>query len=166
MDIAQEMYVDNDDSDLLKKVKAGDESWVYYCDIEIKAQLSQWQRAEEPTPLGRKTRSNVKSLLIVLFDCNGVVQYELLPESQTINKEYYLEVMCRLREAIRQKRIKLWKNQSWILHHDKAPPHTSFLAKNKTVIMPQIPYSSDLAPADIFHFPVPSLSVIETWPLT
>ena len=49
--------------------------------------------------------------------------------------------MRRLREPICQKHIELWKKQSWILHHDNAPAHTSmhvreFLAKNKTVIMP------------------------------
>ena len=56
-----------------------------------------------------------------------------------------------------QKRTELWKNQSWILNHDNAPAHTSvfvseFLAKNKTVIMPQPPYLSDLALADFFLF--------------
>ena len=66
--------------------------------------------------------------------------------------------MSRLREAIRQKRIELWKNQSFILHHYNTPADTSmlvreFLAKNKTVIMPQPSYSSDLAPADFFLFP-------------
>ena len=39
MDIAQEMSTTfNGDSDLLKKVITGDESWVYGCDIETKAQ--------------------------------------------------------------------------------------------------------------------------------
>ena len=42
-----------------------------------------------------------------------------------------------------------------ILHHDNVPAHTlmlvrEFLAKNKTVIKPQLPYSPDLAPASIF----------------
>ena len=37
--------------------------------------------------------------------------------------------MCRLREAIRQKRTELWKNQTWILHHDNAPAHTSMRAR-------------------------------------
>ena len=46
--------------------------------------------------------------------------------------------MCRLREAIRQTCIELWKNQSWILYHDNAPAHT---AKNKSVIMSQPTYS-------------------------
>ena len=83
----------------------------------------------------------MKVLLTVFFDCNGLVHHEFLPQGRTVNKEYYLEVMRRLPEAIRQKRIELWKNQSWILHDDNAPAHTSmlvreFLAKNKTIIMP------------------------------
>ena len=74
------------------------------------------------------------------------------------NKEYYLEVMCRLRKAIYQKRTELWKNQSWILRHDNAPAHTSmlvreFLAKSKSIIMPQPTYSPDLTPAVFFLFP-------------
>lgn len=160
MDIAQELLnIVNDDPDFLKKVITGDESWVYGYDIETKAQSSQWKRPEEPRPKkARQVRSNVKVLLTVFFDCNGVVHHEFLPQGRTVNKEYYLEVMRRLREAIRQKRTELWKKQSWILHHDNAPAHTSmlvreFLAKNKTVIMPQPPYSPDLAPADFFLFP-------------
>lgn len=52
----------------------------------------------------------------------------------------------------------LWKNNSWLLHHDNAPAHTSllvreFLAKNNTVTMPQPPYSPDMAPCDFFLFP-------------
>ena len=101
---------------------------------------------------------NVKVLLTVVFDCNGVVHHELLPQDRTVNKEFYLEIMRRLREAIRQKRTELWKTQSWILHHDNAPAHTlllvrEFLPKNKTVIMPQPLYSPDLAPAEFFLLP-------------
>ena len=65
-------------------------------------------------------------------------------------KEYCLEVISRLRKAIHQKLRDLWKNQSWILHHDNATVHTSilvrkFLAKNKTIIRPQPQHSPDLA---------------------
>jgi transposase len=46
----------------------------------------------------------------------------------------------------------------WMLHHDIAPAHASslireFLAKNETTVVPQPPYSPDLAPADFFLFP-------------
>ena len=57
-----------------------------------------------------QVRSNVKVLLTVFFDCNGVVYHGFSPQCRAVNKEYYLEVMRRLREAIRQKHIELWKN--------------------------------------------------------
>ena len=70
-----------------------------------------------------------------------------------VKKEYNHEVMRRLRKAIRQKRAELWKNQTWILHYDSAPAHTSmlmreFLDKNKTAIITQPPYLPDLATED------------------
>ena len=131
---------------------------MYGFDIEIKAQSCQGKCPEEPRlKKVHQVRANVKVLLTVFFDCNGVVHHEFLPQGRTFNKEYYLEVMCRLREAIRQKRTELCRNQSGILRHDKSPAHTSmllcqFLAKNKTLIMPQPPYSPDLAPTDFFLF--------------
>ena len=81
MDITQKMLtMYGDDQDLLKKVMTDDESWVYGYDIETKAQWSQWKRLEEPRPKkARQFRSNVKVLLIVSFDCNGVVRHEFLP---------------------------------------------------------------------------------------
>ena len=90
--------------------------------------------------------------------CRGVVHHEFLPQSRTVNKEYYPQVMRNLCEAIRQKRPDLWKNKNWLLHHDNAPAHTSllvreFLTKNNTLMMPQPPYSPDLAPCDFFLFP-------------
>ena len=106
----------------------------------------------------RQVRSNVKILLTVFFDCRGAVHHEFLPQGITVNKEYYLQVMRDLREEIRQKPPDLWKNKNWLLHHDNAPAHTSlvlrkFLAKNKTLMMPQPPYSPDLAPCNFFLFP-------------
>ena len=51
MDIAQEILtMFNDDPDLPQNVIAGGESWVFGCDIETKAQLSQRKRSEEPRP--------------------------------------------------------------------------------------------------------------------
>jgi len=49
-------------------------------------------------------------------------------------------------------------NQSWVLYRDSAPAHSSFLvfyflAKNETTVVPQPPYSPDLAPAYFFFFP-------------
>ncbi|UYV75597.1 hypothetical protein LAZ67_13000696 [Cordylochernes scorpioides] len=95
---------------------------------------------------------------VITGDEAGVVHHEFLPQGRTVNKEYYLQVMRNLRESIRQKRPDLWKNKNWLLHHDNAPAHTLllvryFLAKNNTLMMPQPPYSSELAPCDFFWFP-------------
>ena len=160
MTIVQEMLNDvNNDPDLLLRVITGDKSWVYGYDIETKAQLSQWKHTESLRPKkARQVRSNVKVLLTVFFDYHGVVHQEFLPQGRMVIKEYYLEVMRRLRGAIRKKRPELWKNNSWLLHHDNAPAHSSllvrnFLAINNTVIMPQPPYSPDLALCDFLLFP-------------
>jgi len=45
-----------------------------------------------------------------------------------------------------------------MLHHDSAPARASllireFLTKHETTVVPQPPYSPDLAPADFFLFP-------------
>ncbi|UYV79502.1 CLCN2 [Cordylochernes scorpioides] len=157
MNIANEMLDSvRDDPNLLQRVITGDEAWVYGYDVETKAQSSQWKLPHEPRPKkARQVRSNVKVLLTVFFDCRGVVHHEFLPQGRTVNKEHYLQVMRNLRKAIRQKRPDLWKNKNWLLHHDNAPAHTSllvrnFLAKNNTLMMPQPPYSPDLAPCDFF----------------
>ena len=42
-------------------------------------------------------------MLTVFMDYRSVVHHEFLPEGQTVNKEYYLGIMRRVREAIRQK---------------------------------------------------------------
>ena len=105
----------------------------------------------------RQVWPNVKVMLTVFFDFNGIMHHEFFPWGQTVNKEYYLQVQRRLREAIRKKRPDLWKHNLCLLHHDNPPAHTSllvreFLAKNNTVTMPQPPYSSDMAPCDFFLF--------------
>ncbi|UYV64514.1 hypothetical protein LAZ67_3001065 [Cordylochernes scorpioides] len=160
MNMANEMLDSvRDDPNLLQRVITGDVAWVYGYDVGTKAQSSQWKLPHEPRPeRARQVRSNVKVLLTVFFDCRGMVHHEFLPQGRRVNKEYYLQVMRNLREAIRQKRPDLWKNKNWLLHHDNATAHTSllvrdFLAKNNTLMMPQPPYSPDLAPCDFFLFP-------------
>jgi hypothetical protein len=42
-------------------------------------------------------------MLTVLFYSEGVVHHEFLPQGKTVTKEYYLEVMERLLEAMIKK---------------------------------------------------------------
>lgn len=149
----------NENPNFLKTVITGDESWVYGYDPETKAQSSQWKHPESPRPKKvRQSRSNVKVMLTVFFDHEGIVHHEYAPAGQTITKEYYLEVLRRLRDAVRRKRQNLWDCSQWHLHHDNAPAHSSrlvqeFLAKHSITQVPQPPYSPDLAPCDFWLFP-------------
>ncbi len=97
-------------------------------------------------------------MLTVFFDCRGIVHHEYAPEGQTVTKLYYLEVLQRLRDAVRRKRPDLWQSQSFKLHHDNAPAHSSqlivdFLAKKGIPVVRQAPYSPDMAPSDFWLFP-------------
>ena len=99
----------------------------------------------------------MKVMLVVFFDWHGVIHYEFIPRGQTVNNEFYVAVLKLLREAVRRKRPQLWMNQSWVLHHNNAPAHSflvrNILVKNEVTVVPQPPYSPDLAPADFFLFP-------------
>jgi len=64
-------------------------------------------------------------MLIVFFDVRGIVHREFVPHGQTVNQEFYLEVLRRLRENVRRKRPELWRSGDWFLHHDNAPAHTA-----------------------------------------
>jgi len=103
-------------------------------------------------------QSKIKVTLLVFFGPEGIVHHEYAPDGQTVNKEFYVEVLRRLRESFRRKRPEKWRDGDWILHHDNAPAHTShlvqqFLAKHGTAQLQQPPYSPDLAPCDFFLFP-------------
>ena len=92
------------------------------------------------------------------FDSCGIVHYEYTPEGQTVNKEYYLEVLRCLRDAVQRKWPDLWAAKNFQLHHDKAPAHSAhviqaFLAKNSMPVLRQPPYSPDLSPCDFWLFP-------------
>ena len=80
-----------------------------------------------------------------------------VPRGEPFNKEFYLNLLKRLRAAVRRKRPEAWTN-TLMLHHDNAPDHASllipeFLKKHETTVVPQPPYSPNLAPEDFFFFP-------------
>jgi hypothetical protein len=96
--------------------------------------------------------------VVLFFDGKGVILHEFVPCGQTVNGQFYLEVMKRLREATRRKRPEEWRNKTWMLHRDNAPAHTlllihEFLVKHEMSVIPQLPYSLDLIPAEFFLFP-------------
>jgi transposase len=125
----------------------------------LKQKCNRRSRWENPRHDQKSTSESLKCEGdVYFFYWKGIVHLEFVPRGETINKEFYLKVMKRLRETVRRKRPEAWTNKTWMLHHDTAPAHASllireFLAKQETIVVPQPPYSTDLAPADFFLFP-------------
>ena len=92
----------------------------------------------------------------MFFYWKGIVHYEFVPLGETVSKEFYLNILKRLREAVCRKRPEAWTNM-WMLHRDNSPAHASFLiceflTKHESTVVPLPPCSPDLAPADFFLF--------------
>ena len=142
----------------LKRIITGDECWVHFYDPETKQQSSLWKKPEDPTPVKPRTQKSAgKILAIIFFDSVGVIYKHFVPQGQTINAQYYVEILGNLRDAVKRKRPEL-RNGEWLLLHDNAPPHTAgltqqFLARNQIETVPHPPYSPDLAPCDFWLFP-------------
>jgi hypothetical protein len=99
----------------------------------------------------------MKTMLITFFDTKGSVHFEFIPQDQTANHTYYVEILKWLYEAVRKERPGL-QHSVWILHHNNAPAHkalsvTQFLAQKSITEMDHTSYSPDLASNDFWMFP-------------
>jgi hypothetical protein len=148
----------NGNPEFLKTMITGDETRVYGYDLETNVQSSQWKYSSSPRPKkAQRVRSKVKVLLTVFFDYHGIVHHCYAPKGQTVNNEYYLEVISHLCDVIRA-RDQGVALRNWQLHHDSASAHSShlirsFLAKYGIPFVHQAPYSPDMAPCDFLLFP-------------
>ncbi|GFX59495.1 uncharacterized protein TNCV_3373721 [Trichonephila clavipes] len=100
----------------------------------------------------------MKVMLIVFFNVDGIVHHEYTSQGQAVNKEFYLDVMRRLREVVCRKRPVLWASSRWMLHHHGAPAETTslvqqFLTKHGTIQVAHPPYSPDMSSPDFSSFP-------------
>jgi hypothetical protein len=60
----------------------------------------------------RQLKSKVNSVLITFFDIKGSVHKEFVLAGQTVNSEYYCDVLRRLRENVRRLRPELWQQKN------------------------------------------------------
>jgi len=66
-------------------------------------------------------------MLICFFDQKGIVHKEFVPPGHPVNAAFYVEVVKRLRENARRKRLDQWRNNTRLLHRDNAPAHVALL---------------------------------------
>ena len=61
------------------------------------------------------------------FYSTGMIYMHWVPTGQTVNKEYYVEVLREFRKRFRRKRSALFKSGQWHFHQDNAPVDNSVL---------------------------------------
>ena len=138
-----------------------DESWIYRYDPETKRQSFQWKHASSPRPKkARQSKSTHKHLMTPLIGSTDVIYMHRVPTGQTVNKEYYVEVLMEFSQRFRRKRPALFKSGQWHFPQDNAPVHnsilvTDYLTKMGLKTIPHLAYSQDLAPCDFWLFPKP-----------
>ena len=136
-----------------------DESCIYCYEPETKRQSSQWENAGSPWPKkARQSKSTHKLLTIPFFDNTGMIYMHWGPTGQTVNKEYYVEVLRKFRKRFRRKRPALFKSGLWHFHQDNAPVNnsilvTDYLTKMGIKTVPHPLYCPNLAPCDFCLFP-------------
>ena len=91
--------------------------------------------------------------MIPLFDSTGMIYMYWVPTGQTVNKEYYVEILREFRNRFRRKRPALFKSGQWHFHQDNAPVHNSILVTDYLTKM-DIPIVQTLLPVAFWLFPM------------
>lgn len=145
-------------ADFLRRYVTTDETWVHHYTPESKIQSKQWTQSGFPAPKkAMVVKSAGKVMASVFWDADGILMIDYLPKGQTINGEYYANLLDKLHQCIQQKRPGLAKKKI-IFHQDNARAHTCVKAMAKINelkydLLPHPPYSPDLAPSDFHLFP-------------
>jgi histone-lysine N-methyltransferase SETMAR len=117
-----------------------------------------WAQDRDKLPRNvKRTISSQKTMVSAYFLRCGLVSVEFLPMGQEYNSQFFTEtILPSIEKKLAECRPKLWTTSA-PLHVDNAKPHTSVMSIEKIeelcfILVPQPPYSHDLAPCDLFLF--------------
>jgi histone-lysine N-methyltransferase SETMAR len=128
-----------------------DESWVHHFHPETKQSGMEWRHSNSPPPKKFRVQSSAGKVMFSVF-----VAFKILKKGHTITGAYYASLLTKLRENIKLK-CKGMLSNGVLLQHDNSSSHTCVAATSKAAelafqILPQSPYSPDLAPSDYHLF--------------
>ncbi|KAM8718589.1 hypothetical protein ACLKA7_001318 [Drosophila subpalustris] len=118
---------------------------------------AEWHGAGESRPKRPKTQQLAgKVMASVFWDAHGIIFIDYLQKGQTINSDYYMALLERLKDEIAKKRPHMAKKKV-LFHQHNAPCHKSMktMAKLNELgfeLLPHPPYSPDLASSDYWLF--------------
>ena len=90
----------------------------------MKQHSSQWKspRLKKSMASLIKCEDNVD----LLFYLNRIVHREFSPPRQMVNHNFYLDVLSRSCETVRQKHLVTRESGVWFLRHNNTPTHTAY----------------------------------------
>ncbi len=108
-----------DPNNFLVRVITGDESWFFECDpSDQQANMAYMKDGKPNLKTLPRSRSNIKSTLILFFNRHGIVHHKLFllsPEARGINGQCYLNILKWLHGHIARVRPELFATNSWVL---------------------------------------------------
>ena len=101
----------NLDPAVLDTLVTCNESWIHCYDPETKRQSSRSKHAGSPRPKkARQSKSTPKHLMKTFFDRTGMIYMHRVLTGQTVNKEFYVEVLRDFRKRLSRKSSALFKS--------------------------------------------------------
>ena len=111
--------------DFLRRYITINETWIHYFIPESKRASAEWRGQGESRPKRPKTQQSAgKVMASVFWDMHGILHIDILPKGQTINSDYYIALLDRLKDAIKKKRPHMAKKKLQF-QQDNAPVHKS-----------------------------------------
>ncbi len=86
----------------------------------------------------------IKTILMAFFDSRGLIHKEFVPTGQTVNANFYKDVLDRFIKRMNRIYSDLHVSGDWYLQHDNVPAHNAvsvrqFLTKKNVTVLPS-PY--------------------------
>lgn len=99
-------------SEFLRRYITMDETWIHHFTPESNRQSAEWRATGETRPKRPKTQQSAgKVMASVFWDAHGIIFIDYLEHGRTINSDYYIALLERLKSEIVKKRPHLAKKK-------------------------------------------------------
>ncbi|XP_019875979.1 histone-lysine N-methyltransferase SETMAR-like [Aethina tumida] len=117
--------------EFLRRYVTMDETWFHHFTLDSNRQSAEWTAYDDPNPKrGKAQQSAGKVMASVFWDAQGIIFIDYLQKGQSINSDFYIALLDRLKDEIVKKRLHL-KKKKVLFHQDNAPCHKSMKSMSK-----------------------------------
>ena len=156
METCRKLLENPRDDRFIRQIVTSDEKWIYFSNPD---KQNQWLDAgQAPEPVPKRERFSQKALLCVWWNFEGVIHFELIPNSISVDADLYCAQLDRMYQKLKLKYPALVNRKRVVLQQDNAKPHTAKKTIDKIIkwesfeLLPHPAYCPDLAPSDYHLF--------------